>query len=128
MLQLTFNPGLKLLTGFRTTRPRTLQTKLPHTANKTPARCKQKNYTLQTKAKVLPMQDDIKRLGPCLVVLVVHGRVFTERDSHGCHENSDRKNSDPSNLFLKKGLVNPKEAIYLSSPVYRCRIDRTVKN
>ena len=45
-----------------------LQTKVLHNANKTPARCKQKNYIrckqnsyrLQTKAKTLHAQDDIK--------------------------------------------------------------------
>ena len=106
------------------TKPRTLQTKLQHAANKTLVRCKQNFSTLQAKenhaankthaqckqnssalktkelyaanktpahCKVLPAQGDVKD-----VVLVVHGGVFTERDSCGCHENSD-----PSNFFKK---------------------------
>ena len=52
------------------------------------------------------------------MVLVVHGGVFTERDSRGCHENSD-----PSNFVLKKGLVNSSQ--FLSPNVlWSCNVHR----
>ena len=72
-----------------------LQTKELHAANKTPAHCKQKNHMLQTKAKLLCAQDDVKDWD--LVSWFSCGDLFMERNSRGCH-----KNSDPSNFFCKE--------------------------
>ena len=117
----------------------TLQTKLLHTANETPARCKQKNYTLQTKVphtakktparckqkqKVLRAQGDIKDwdlvswfswfMAEFREIHVVVTRTQTRLMFYG--------------HAMFRGNSQKEARYYLSSPVYRCCIDRTVKN
>ena len=116
----------------------TLQTKLSHTENKTPARCKQNSSTLQTKLphtakktparckqkqKVLRVQGDIKDWD------LVSWFSWFMAECREIHAGVTRTQTHI--MFYGHAMFrgnSQKEArYYLTSPVYRCCIDRKVK-
>ena len=69
----------------------------------------------------------------CTVIysrLNCHLNVLTQTPTENSDpENLDPETSDPFIRFFKKGAsASQKEARYLSSPVYRCCVNQTVKN
>ena len=77
----------------------TLQTKELHAANKPPALCKENSSTLQTKAKVLCAQDEVKDWALVLWFSWFMAE-FLRREIH----EGVMKTQTPR--ILKKGLVN----------------------
>ena len=86
-----------------------LQTKLPHPTNKTPARCKQKNYILQTKANVLRAQDDVKDWDLVSWFLWFMAEFLRREIRTGVTKTQTTKTQTPQIFSLKKGLVNPSQ-------------------
>ena len=99
---------------------RTLQTKLQHAATKTTAHCKQNSSMLQTKAW---RKNDVKDWD------LVSWFSWFMAECRELHAGVTRTQTHL--MFYSHAMFrgnSQKEARYLSSPVYRCRIDRTVKN